>query len=120
MSFRLFPKAPKFFQFFREQNRIIVEAATVLNTIVLDYRDCDVRCQMINRLEADGDAQTGQARPDAGRPGIDLADRRTGGTVATAALREPVAYRCERRRFVQLVFPPSNTPRTARASCSIV
>ena len=56
MSFRLFPKAPKFFEFFREQNRIIVEAATVLNTIVLDYGDCDVRCQMINRLEADGDA----------------------------------------------------------------
>lgn len=56
MSFRLFPKAPKFFDLFREQNRIIVEAATVLNTIVLDYGDCDVRCQMINRLEADGDA----------------------------------------------------------------
>jgi hypothetical protein len=56
MSFRLFPKAPKFFDFFREQNRIIVEAATVLNTIVLDYGDCDVRCQIINRLEADGDA----------------------------------------------------------------
>jgi hypothetical protein len=56
MSFRLFPKAPKFFEFFREQNRIIVEAATVLNTIVLDYGDCDVRCQIINRLEADGDA----------------------------------------------------------------
>ncbi len=56
MSFRLFPKAPKFFEFFREQNRIIVEASTVLNTIVLDYGDCDVRCQMINRLEADGDA----------------------------------------------------------------
>ena len=56
MSFRLFPKAPKFFEFFREQNRIIVEAATVLNTIVLDFHNCDVRCQMINRLEADGDA----------------------------------------------------------------
>lgn len=55
MSFRLFPKAPKFFDFFREQNRIIVEAATVLNTIVQDFTDCDVRCQMINRLEADGD-----------------------------------------------------------------
>jgi uncharacterized protein Yka (UPF0111/DUF47 family) len=56
MSFRLFPKAPKFFGFFRDQNRIIVEAATVLNTIVLDYGDCDVRSQIINRLEADGDA----------------------------------------------------------------
>jgi uncharacterized protein Yka (UPF0111/DUF47 family) len=56
MSFRLFPKAPKFFDFFHEQNRIIVEAATVLNTIVLDFSDCDVRCQIVNRLEADGDA----------------------------------------------------------------
>jgi uncharacterized protein Yka (UPF0111/DUF47 family) len=56
MSFRLFPKAPKFFEFFREQNQIIVEAATVLNTILLDFGDCDVRCQIINRLEADGDA----------------------------------------------------------------
>jgi uncharacterized protein Yka (UPF0111/DUF47 family) len=56
MSFRLFPKAPKFFEFFREPNRIIVEAATVLNTIAFDFVDCDVRCQMINRLEADGDA----------------------------------------------------------------
>ena len=56
MSFRLFPKAPKFFDFFREQNRIIVEAVTVLNTIVLDFSDCDVRCQIVNRLEADGDA----------------------------------------------------------------
>ena len=56
MSFRLFPEAPKFFEFFRQQNRIIVEAATVLNTIVLEFRDCDVRCQIINRLEADGDA----------------------------------------------------------------
>jgi len=56
MSFRLFPKAPKFFGFFRDQNRIIVEAATVLNTILLDFGDCDVRCQMINRLEAEGDA----------------------------------------------------------------
>jgi len=56
MSFRLFPKAPKFFRFFREQNRIIAEAATVLNTIVFDFTDYDVRCQMINRLEAEGDA----------------------------------------------------------------
>jgi len=38
MSFRLFRKRPSFFEFFREQNRIIVEAATVLNTIVLGLR----------------------------------------------------------------------------------
>jgi uncharacterized protein Yka (UPF0111/DUF47 family) len=55
MSFRLFPKAPKFFEYFRQQNQIIVEAATVLNTIVMDYTDCDLRCGMINRLETEGD-----------------------------------------------------------------
>jgi hypothetical protein len=56
MTFRLFPKAPKFFEFFREQNRIIVEAATILDTIAQDFSGCDVRCQMVNRLEAQGDA----------------------------------------------------------------
>jgi len=55
MTFRLFPKAPKFFEFFREQNRIIVEAATILDTIAQDFTGCDVRCQMVNRLEAEGD-----------------------------------------------------------------
>jgi hypothetical protein len=55
MSFRLFPKAPKFFDYFHEQNRIIVEAAMILNTIAHEFTDCDVRCQMINRLESDGD-----------------------------------------------------------------
>jgi len=55
MTFRLFPKAPKFFAFFREQNRIIVEAATILDTIAQDFTGCDVRCQMVNRLEAEGD-----------------------------------------------------------------
>ena len=55
MSFSLFPKAPKFFDYFREQNRIIVEAASMLRTIVMDFTDSDVRCQMINRLESEGD-----------------------------------------------------------------
>jgi uncharacterized protein len=55
MSFSLFPKAPKFFELFREQNRIIVEAVTVLNTIVNEFRDLDTFCQRINRLESEGD-----------------------------------------------------------------
>jgi uncharacterized protein len=55
MTFRLFPKAPKFFEFFREQNRIVVEAATILNTIAHEFENADVRCQMINRLEHEGD-----------------------------------------------------------------
>jgi uncharacterized protein Yka (UPF0111/DUF47 family) len=55
MSFSLFPKAPKFFDYFREQNRIIVEAATLLNTIAQEFENADVRCQLINRLESEGD-----------------------------------------------------------------
>lgn len=55
MSFTLFPKAPKFFDLFREQNRIIVDAVTVLNTIVNSLDDLDSHCQKINRLESEGD-----------------------------------------------------------------
>ncbi len=55
MSFSLFPKSPKFFDLFREQNRIIAEAATLLNSIALEFENVDVRCQMINRLESEGD-----------------------------------------------------------------
>lgn len=55
MSFSLFPKSPKFFELFREQNRIIVNAATVLQKIAEEFSDLEERCQIINRLEADGD-----------------------------------------------------------------
>lgn len=55
MSFSLFPKSPKFFDLFREQNRIIAEAATLLNSIAQEFENVDVRCQMINRLESEGD-----------------------------------------------------------------
>lgn len=55
MSFSLFPKSPKFFDLFREQNRIIVEAATLLDTIASEFTETDVRCQKINRLESQGD-----------------------------------------------------------------
>ena len=55
MSFSLFPKSPKFFELFREQNRIIVNAATVLHEIVEEFTDCEDQCQVINRLEAEGD-----------------------------------------------------------------
>jgi uncharacterized protein Yka (UPF0111/DUF47 family) len=55
MSFSLFPKSPKFFELFREQNRIIVNAATVLHQIAEEFADCEIQCQMINRLEAQGD-----------------------------------------------------------------
>jgi len=56
MSFRLFPKAPKFFEFFREQNRSSSRPRPCSTPSCWTIGDCDVRCQMINRLEADGDA----------------------------------------------------------------
>ncbi len=56
MSFSLFPKSPKFFELFREQNRIIINAATVLNKMVQDFAGCEEQCQVINILEAEGDA----------------------------------------------------------------
>jgi uncharacterized protein Yka (UPF0111/DUF47 family) len=58
MSFSLFPKSPKFFDLFREQNRIIVQAATVLEKIVLEAGDCEERCQTVNMIEAEGDIIT--------------------------------------------------------------
>lgn len=58
MSFSLFPKSPKFFELFREQNRIIVNAATVLHQIAEEFVNCEDECQVINRLEAEGDVLT--------------------------------------------------------------
>ncbi|MHC1730375.1 MAG: DUF47 domain-containing protein [Syntrophobacteraceae bacterium] len=55
MSFSLFPKSPKFFELFREQNRIIVNAATVLRKMAQDFVNCEDQCQVINMLEAEGD-----------------------------------------------------------------
>ncbi len=55
MSFSLFPKSPKFFDFFCEQNRVIVEAATALNSIVQGTSSCEESCHLINRLESEGD-----------------------------------------------------------------
>ena len=56
MSFSLFPKSPKFFDLFREQNRIIIEAVDLLETMTREFENADVRGQMINRLESEGDA----------------------------------------------------------------
>jgi hypothetical protein len=55
MSFSLFPKSPKFFDLFREQNRIIVEAMELLHAMAQEFEKMDVRGQMINRLESEGD-----------------------------------------------------------------
>ncbi len=55
MAFSLFPKSPKFFDLFREQNRIVVNAATVLDKLAQELMDCELQCQTINLLEAEGD-----------------------------------------------------------------
>ena len=55
MSFSLFPKSPKFFELFREQNRIIVNAASVLHKMAEEFTGCEEQCQVINILEAEGD-----------------------------------------------------------------
>lgn len=55
MSFSLFPKTPKFFDLFREQNRIIINAATVLHKLSEEFTDLEERCRVINQLEAEGD-----------------------------------------------------------------
>ncbi len=55
MSFSLFPKSPKFFDLFREQNRITVEAVNLLDSMAREFEQMDVRCQTINRLESQGD-----------------------------------------------------------------
>jgi uncharacterized protein len=55
MSFSLFPKSSKFFEMFREQNRIIVNAATVLDKMAQEFENCEDMCQTINMLEAEGD-----------------------------------------------------------------
>ncbi len=55
MAFSFFPKSPKFFDFFREQNRIIVNAATVLDKLAREFVNCESQCQVINMLEAEGD-----------------------------------------------------------------
>jgi uncharacterized protein len=56
MSFSLFPKSPKFFDLFREQNRITIEAATVLDKMAREFVNCEEQCKVINILEAEGDA----------------------------------------------------------------
>jgi len=56
MSFSLFPKSPKFFDLFREQNRITTNAATVLDKMAQEFTNCEDHCQVINILEAEGDA----------------------------------------------------------------
>ncbi len=56
MSFSLFPKSPKFFDLFLEQNRIIVNAATQLKRMAEEFANFEDHCDVINKFEAEGDA----------------------------------------------------------------
>jgi uncharacterized protein Yka (UPF0111/DUF47 family) len=75
MSFSLFPKSPKFFDLFREQNRIIVDAATILDTMAQEFDNCENMCQVINKLEAEGDIITRTIRKELATTFITPIDR---------------------------------------------
>lgn len=75
MSFSLFPKSPKFFELFLEQNRIIVEAATVLDKMAQEFENCENMCQVINMLEAEGDVITRTIRRELSTTFITPIDR---------------------------------------------
>ncbi len=75
MSFSLFPKSPKFFDLFREQNRIIVNAATVLDKMAQEFENCENMCQVINMLEAEGDVITRTIRRELSTTFITPIDR---------------------------------------------
>ncbi len=75
MSFSLFPKSPKFFDLFSDQNRIIVQAATVLDKMAHEFQDCEDMCQTINILEAEGDVITRTIRRELSTTFITPIDR---------------------------------------------
>lgn len=54
MAFTLFPKVVKFFELFRQQNRLIVEAAGCLTAAVNDPSATTERCQRVLQIEAEG------------------------------------------------------------------
>ena len=56
MGFSLFPKSPKFFDLFKEQNRKVRKASTILCELFEDYADVEEKCKQINIIEADGNA----------------------------------------------------------------
>jgi hypothetical protein len=56
MGFSLFPKSPKFFDLFKDQNRKVRKASTILCELFTDYADVEEKCKQINIIEADGNA----------------------------------------------------------------
>jgi uncharacterized protein Yka (UPF0111/DUF47 family) len=55
MPFNLFPKPPKFFELFEEQNRHLIEAAALLSAVFQDFTDAATKCRRIAEIESEGD-----------------------------------------------------------------
>lgn len=54
MGFSMFPKSPKFYNLFLEQNSKMVQAATLLHEVFSDFNDITQRCKRIIDLELEG------------------------------------------------------------------
>ncbi|WP_243361382.1 DUF47 domain-containing protein [Fundidesulfovibrio terrae] len=53
MGFSLFPKDVKFFDLFKDQNRKLLKAVTILDEIFHSFEDVEDRCTRINIIEAE-------------------------------------------------------------------
>lgn len=53
MGFSLFPKEVKFFEMFKDQNRKLIKAVTILDELFHSLEDVEDRCTRINIIEAE-------------------------------------------------------------------
>lgn len=53
MGFNLFPKEVKFFELFKDQNRKLIKAVTILDELFHSLEDMEDRCTRINIIEAE-------------------------------------------------------------------
>lgn len=53
MGFNLFPKEVKFFEMFKDQNRKLIKAVTILDELFHSLEDMEDRCTRINIIEAE-------------------------------------------------------------------
>jgi uncharacterized protein len=53
MGFSLFPKEVKFFEMFKDQNRKLIKAVTILDELFHSLEDMEDRCTRINIIEAE-------------------------------------------------------------------
>jgi uncharacterized protein len=60
MGFSLFPKTPKFYNLFLEQNSKMVQAAALLHEVFSDFTDITQRCKKIIDLELEGNTASGE------------------------------------------------------------